>query len=156
MQRACLARTQDCVTRMCVQIGMETAYDSALTPNVVASLGRRSLAPFPGGKILGHLEEPDQIADRVMAVLWMAERQFFVHLVVVPAPVARLGQIAGVFKIAHHVGGGSLSDTDGLRDVPDAGGGIGADDLEDVGVVRYEPEHMVAITGNEFHISMVL
>jgi hypothetical protein len=73
----------------------------------------------------------------------MTERQIFLHDVVVPAPFATLRQVAGSFEIVDEVGRRSFRDPDGFSDVPEAGAGVGGDDLKYVGMVRYEPEKVV-------------
>jgi hypothetical protein len=75
------------------------------------------------------------------------KRQALMHLVAVPSPVAALAQVARLFEVVDDLSCGALGNTDRLRDVPQAGRGVGGDDLEDVGVVRYEPESMTLICG---------
>jgi hypothetical protein len=69
------------------------------------------------------------------------------HLVAVTAPVAALAQVAGLFEVVDDLSSSALRNADRLRDVPQAARGVGGDDLEDVGVVRYEPESMILVCG---------
>ena len=82
-----------------------------------------------------------------MAVLGVPERQVLVHLVAVAAAVAALAQVAGLLKVVDDLRRGSLGDPDRVGDVPQPNGRVGADDLEHMGVVCYEPERMIAFTG---------
>jgi hypothetical protein len=84
----------------------------------------------------------------VVAVLGMPERQLFVHLVAVAAPVAALAQVAGLLKVVDDLRRRALGNPDGLGDVPEPCGRVGRDDLEHVGVVCYEPEKLILIVGN--------
>ena len=93
------------------------------------------------------MQEADQIGDRVMAVLWMTERELLVHLVVVAPAVAALAHVPRALEVVDDVGGRALGDANRLRDIPEARRGVGGDHLEHVGVVRYEPEKMIPITG---------
>jgi hypothetical protein len=70
-----------------------------------------------------------------------------VHLVSVAAPVAALAQVARLLEVVDDLSCSSLGNTDGLGDVPQADRGVGGDDLEHVGVVRYEPESMILVCG---------
>ena len=92
-------------------------------------------------------EEADQVADGVVAVLGVSERQVLVYFVVVAAAVAALSEVAGLLEVVDDLRCGSLGDPDRVSDVPEPNGGVGADDLEHVGVVCYEPEKLIAFTG---------
>src|SRR5919199_1662212 len=76
------------------------------------------------------LEEADQVADRVVAVLGVAEGELCVHLVAVTASFAGLAEIAGLLEVVDDLGRGPLGDPDLRRDIPEADGGLGGDDLE--------------------------
>ena len=91
-------------------------------------------------------EEADQVADRVVAVLGVPERQVLVYFVAVAAAVAALSQVARLLEVVDDLRCGSLGDPDGLSDVPEPSRRVGADDLEHVGVVCYEPERMIVFT----------
>jgi hypothetical protein len=93
-------------------------------------------------------EETDQVADRVMAVRGVAEREPIVHFVDVPTPVAGLRQVAGLLELADDVRDRSLSDADGLSDVPQPNVWVGRDALEHVCVIRHEAERMRIIYGS--------
>src|SRR5919204_4177418 len=93
------------------------------------------------------LEEADQIANGVVTVLGVPERQLFVHLVSVAAPVAPLRQVAGVLEVVDDLGRRPLGDADGGCDVPEPGVRVLRDALEHVGVVRYEPKAVVLSSG---------
>jgi hypothetical protein len=83
----------------------------------------------------------------VVAVLGVPERQALMHLVAVTSPVAALAQVARLFEVVDDLSSSTLGNTDRLRDVPQADRGLGGDDLEHVGVVRYEPERMILVCG---------
>jgi hypothetical protein len=83
----------------------------------------------------------------VVAVLGVPERQFFVHLVLVSAPVAGLREVASPLEVVDDLGCRALGDTHRLSDVPKSDGRVGGDHLEHVGVVGYEPEGMIAGSG---------
>ena len=87
------------------------------------------------------------MANGVVAVLGVPERQLLVYLVSVAAPVAALAQVAGMPEVVDDLGCGAFGDADPLGDVPEADGWFGGDDLEDVGVVGYKPERMILLTG---------
>jgi hypothetical protein len=91
-------------------------------------------------------EEADQVADGVVAVLGVPERQVLVHFVAVAATVAALSQVASLLEVVDDLRCGALGDLDDLGDVPEPNRRVGADDLEHVGVVCYEPERMIAFT----------
>ena len=63
------------------------------------------------------LEEADEFADSVMAVLRVAERELAMDLVLVAAPDASLGQITSLLKLVDDLPGRSFGDADGSRDV---------------------------------------
>jgi hypothetical protein len=83
----------------------------------------------------------------VVAVLGVPERQLFVHLVSVAAPVAALRQVAGLLEVVDDVGRRPLGDANGGRDVPEPNIRGLRDALEHVGVVRYKPKAMVLSSG---------
>jgi FtsP/CotA-like multicopper oxidase with cupredoxin domain len=76
------------------------------------------------------LEEPDEVADRAVAVPRMAEGQLAVHLVAVAASVTRLRQVAGLLKVVDDVRRRSLGDADAGGDFSEARIGVGVDALE--------------------------
>ena len=83
----------------------------------------------------------------MVAVLGVSQRELLVHLVVVAAPVAALGQVAGLLQVADDLCCRSLGDSDRLRDVSETGARIGCDALEDVCVVGHEPERLIGLSG---------
>ena len=94
----------------------------------------------------GPVEESDQLAHRVVAVLWMAEGELVVNLVAVTTAGSGPGQVAGLLELADDVGCGALGDPDLDGDVPEAERRVGSDALEDVRVIRYESKRMIAIS----------
>ena len=62
------------------------------------------------------------------------------HLVLVAAAVAGLGQVAGLLEFADDLGRRSFGDADGEGDVSEAHIRVGSDASEDVGVVGQEPK----------------
>ena len=83
----------------------------------------------------------------MVTVLGVPERQLLVHFVAVPAAVAGFAQVAGQLEIVDDMRCGSLRDADRPGDVPEAGGWLCSDHLEHMGVVCYEPEKMILLTG---------
>ena len=77
----------------------------------------------------------------------MAKWQFVVDFVLIAASVARLRQVAGSLEVLDQLGGRSFRDTDGLRDVSEAGAGVGSEAYEHVCVVGDEGPSMITITG---------
>jgi DNA-binding MarR family transcriptional regulator len=59
------------------------------------------------------LQESDQFADGVVAVLWVAERELAVDLVVVATSDVGLGQVAGLLELVDDLPGRSFGDADG-------------------------------------------
>lgn len=92
-------------------------------------------------------EEADQVADGVVAVLGVAQRKLVVDYVVVAAPVAGLGQIAGSLEIADDLRRGSFRDADGGGDVSEPRRGVGDDAFEHVRMVGHEPPKMISLSG---------
>jgi hypothetical protein len=68
--------------QLAVMAGVQALWQSA------ALLGGPTAAFFGGAR--RRLEKAEQLADRVVPVPWMAERQLFVYLVSVAAPGADL------------------------------------------------------------------
>ena len=64
------------------------------------------------------LKEMDELADGVVAVVRVPEREFAVHLVGVATSDAGLGQIAGLFQLGDDLADGSFGDADVGGDVP--------------------------------------
>jgi hypothetical protein len=91
-------------------------------------------------------EEPDQVADRVVAVPRVAKRKLVVHFVMVPASVTGLGQVAGLLEVIDDLGRRSFGDADGDGDVSEASGRVRGDAFEDVRVVGDEPPKMVCLS----------
>jgi hypothetical protein len=102
------------------------------------------------------LEEPDQLTDRVVAVLGMAKRELAVELVLVAASVTRLREVAGLLEIGDDVRHASLGDSDLGGYVSESHRWVGGDAREHVGVVRDEAPHMVIVTRICIHESMLL
>jgi SAM-dependent methyltransferase len=92
-------------------------------------------------------EEPDQVADRVVAVPGVAKRKLVVHLVTVAASVAGLRQIAGVLEVVDDLCRRSFGDADRARDVPEARARLGGDAFEHVRMVGHEPPEVVSFSG---------
>src|SRR4051812_1964579 len=78
-----------------------------------------------------------------MAVLRMAERELPVHLVLVAASEAGLGQVAGLLELADDVPDRSLGDADGGGDVSQAPARVVRDASEHMGVVGNEPPTVI-------------
>lgn len=102
------------------------------------------------------LEEPDQLTDRVVAVLGMAKRELTVELVPVAASVTRLREVAGFLEVGDDVRRASLGDSDCGGNVSESHRWVGRDAREHVGVVRDEVPRMVGITRICIHESMLL
>jgi hypothetical protein len=118
-------------------------YRDGLAPaSSLSAPTRRSL----GGRLGRRFEEPDQLADGVVAVLGVPQRQVFVHLVMVSAPVADLRQVAGFHQVVDDLCRRSLGDPNDLGDVSEANGWVAGDRLEHVRVVRDEAPAVVAVT----------
>lgn len=92
------------------------------------------------------IEEADQFAHRVVAVLRVAEGKLAVDFVAVTTAGSGPGQVTGLFELSDDVGGGALGDPDLDGDVPEPERRVGSDALEDVRVIRYEPKRMIAIS----------
>jgi hypothetical protein len=92
------------------------------------------------------LQELDQIAHRVMAVLRMTKRKLIMHLISVAASLARSRQVPCLLEVAHDGRHGSFGDTDHVGNVTEPCGRIGRDALERVRVVRHEPPIMVTFS----------
>ena len=92
-------------------------------------------------------EKPDEIADRVVAVLGVAKRKLVVDLVAIPASVARPRQVTRFLQLADDLRDRSLGDSDRRGHVSQPSGRIRGDDREHVSMVRDEAEGMIAITG---------
>src|SRR3954470_10748423 len=97
------------------------------------------------------LEKADQLADRVMAMLEVAQRKLAVDLVAVVAADPRLRQVAGLLEVADDRRDRALGEADGGRDVPETCRGVARDAFEHVGVVRHEPPWMVQIGRTALH-----
>jgi hypothetical protein len=63
------------------------------------------------------LQETDQFADGVVAVLWVAERELVVDRVVIATSDAGLGQVAGLLELVDDLPDRSFGDADGGGDV---------------------------------------
>jgi len=92
------------------------------------------------------LEESDQFADGVVAVLWVAERELAVDLVLVATSDTGLGQVAGLLELVDDLSDRSLGDADGGGDVSQARAGVGGDAGEHMPVVGDEPPQVVVIS----------
>lgn len=97
------------------------------------------------------LEEADQFADGVVAVVGMAKRKLAVNLVLVAATGARLREVAGLLRVIDDLRHRPLGDPDRGGDVPEARGGIRGYAGEHVSVVRHEPPRMIAVYRTEWH-----
>ena len=95
----------------------------------------------------GRPEEPDQLADRVVAVVRMAKRELLVDLISVATSVARLRQVAGFLQIVDDLSRSTFRDPDRGCDVSEPRVWVGGDALEHVRVVGYEPELVVSFSG---------
>jgi hypothetical protein len=92
------------------------------------------------------LEEPDQLADRVVAVLGMAKRELAVELVLVAASVTRPRDVAGRLEVGDDVRRASLSDSDCVGDISQSQRWVGCYARKHVGVVRHEAPQVVLVT----------
>jgi hypothetical protein len=70
------------------------------------------------------------------------------YLISVAPAVTALREVTGSLELAHDGSRGSIGDPDLLSKIGKADRRVVANDLEDVGVVRYESEKMVAVTGS--------
>lgn len=77
----------------------------------------RARAFLGRARVRRRFEQADQRADGVVTMLWMAERQLFVHLVHVAASIAGLREVPGSHQIVDDLGHSSLGDADGAGDV---------------------------------------
>jgi hypothetical protein len=106
----------------------------------------------PVGSVSGRwLEEADQFADGAVLVVGVAERELVMDLVLVAAPVAGLGHVAGLFELVDDVGRRAFGYADVGGDVSHPERGVGGDAREHMGVVGDEPPEVVvarAISGS--------
>ena len=70
-----------------------------------------------GCELRGILDKADQVADRVVPMSRVAEREFVVDCVGVAASVARRREIAGLLEVVDDLHCGSFGDADGGGDV---------------------------------------
>jgi hypothetical protein len=91
------------------------------------------------------LEEADQFADGVVAVVGMAKRKLAMDLVLVAATGARLREVAGLLQVIDDLRHRPLGDPDRGGDVPETRGGIRGYAGEHVSVVRHEPPRTIAV-----------
>jgi len=105
----------------------------------------RASGPLPPG-VDRSFQEADQLSDRPVVVARVPERELLVDLVVVPAPVAGLRQVADAFQLVDDLGGRPLRDSRPLRDVAQADGGVGGDRLQHPRVVGQERPALQLIT----------
>jgi hypothetical protein len=92
------------------------------------------------------LEKPDQLTDRVVAVVGVAKREFAVELVPVAASLTRLREVAGFLEVGDDLRRASLGDSDRGSDVSESHIWIGGDARKHMGMVRDEAPHMVVAT----------
>jgi hypothetical protein len=92
------------------------------------------------------LEEPDQLTDRVVAVVGMAKRELAVELIPVAASVARSRDVAGLFEVGDDVRRASLGDSDCGSDVSESHRWVGGNARQHAGVVRDEAPQMICVT----------
>jgi hypothetical protein len=95
----------------------------------------------------GPFEEGNQLANRMVAMPWVPEREFVMDGVAVPTPVPGYRHIPRLSKIGHDCCGCALGDSDRLGDVPEPPGRVPAKVSEHVSVVRDEPEPMIWFYG---------
>ena len=93
-------------------------------------------------------EEPDQIANSVVAVPGMAKRKLVVHFVKVPAPVAGLGQVTGSLEVIDDLRSRPFGDSNRCGDVSEARGRVGGDVFEHVRMVGDESPMMIWLSGS--------
>ena len=89
------------------------------------------------------MEEPDELADGVVAVLRVAERELLVHLVAVPAALPDLRQVARLLEVGDDLCRRPFRDTDGRCDVPQSSGRVASDGFEHMRVIRDESPPVV-------------
>jgi hypothetical protein len=92
-------------------------------------------------------EEPDQFADGVVAVLWVAEWQLFVYVVAVAASIAGLREVSGSDEVVDDLRHRPLRDTDIEGDIPEASRTVARDCFQHVCVVRHESPAVVVVRG---------
>src|SRR5215217_4388353 len=113
-------------------------------------MGGRAGAGRPLGaarvRLWRRLQESDQFADGVVAVLWVAERELAVDLVLVATSDAGLGQVAGLLELVDDLPDRSLRDADGRGDVSEARAWVRGDAAEHMRVVGDEPPKVVVIS----------
>src|ERR687886_779495 len=93
------------------------------------------------------LQKADEIADGLVAVLGVAERQVAMDDVLVPAADAGPRHVARLLEIVDDVRRRSFRDPDGAGDVSQSRGRVGGDRREHVRVVRHEPPEVVVLAG---------
>jgi hypothetical protein len=131
-----------------VRSAMEWARVRALAADGVLARAAGADTPLGAGQVrVGRrLQESDQFADGVVAVLWVAQRELAVDLVLVATSDAGLGQIAGLLELVDDLPDRSLGDADGGGDVPQACAGVGGDAGEHMRVVGDEPPKVIVIS----------
>jgi hypothetical protein len=103
-------------------------------------------------------EEPEQVGDRAVLVLGMAERKLAVDLVPVAAPLARLCDVAGSYEIIDDLGSGAFRHADDEGDVSQTDGGVARDRFENTRVIGHEPPAGVALSRGRIdpHVPTIL
>ena len=92
------------------------------------------------------LEEFDELADGVVAVLWVAEGKLEVDVVMVAPPDARPREVAGLLEFVDDLGGGALGDADLDGDVSKPSVVVGRDRSEDLAVIGHEPPSVITVS----------
>lgn len=90
-----------------------------------------------------YFEKPDQVADGVVAVLWVTKRKVRVQLVAVAASFAGPRQVARLLEIVDDRRCRSFGDAYGGGDVSQSCRRICGEALEDVSVVCHESPEMI-------------
>jgi len=134
---------------------IELRWRKSIEPRHLTTDGRAGSALQVGRSLRrGCLEKPNQLTNRVMAMVGMAKRELVVKLVPVPASFPRLREVAGFLEVGDDVRRAPLGDSDDGGNVFEPQGRVRGDTREHVRVVGDEAPHMVIVARRKFHESL--
>ena len=140
------------VPRAAVGVSLRPTADSHAVRSGVASsrprVARARRSRLSRSRPRPALEETDEVSDRMVAMLRLAQRTFVVHFVRVTPSVAGPGQVAGFFEVADDLCRTSLGDLYGRCDVPEAAVRISRDVRKNVRVVGHKAPLVIVFFGN--------
>lgn len=91
--------------------------------------------PLLGGRSGGPGEQAEERPDIAVLLVWMAQGDFWMKLILVAAPNAFTREIASIDEVGDDPLGSALGDPDAIGDIAEAHLGIGGDAQEDLGMI---------------------